>query len=168
MAMELLIHPAERAAERGVTLIETLAAVLILSLVAISVLSMFSQGMMLNATGSDYTLLTNEARHKAEELMALEYTDADLAQTDPGTPHSVVVYEPHELTIIWQVGEHLLVQGNEDPATVIGTDPLQSSVATNNSGNLKVIAVTVVTGSLAGLGGQRNVTVQTIKLSESI
>jgi len=160
--MELLIPPADRVAERGITLVETLAAVLILSLVAISVLSMFSQGMALNISGADYTMLTNEARHKAEELMALAYADLALA---PDMDHSVVVTQPYDFTVTWRVIEHRIVQGNEDPATILAASPNASTAP--GTGNIKVIRVTVVSGAVAGVGQQRNVTVQTIKLAEA-
>ena len=64
--------------EAGVTLVETLVAVLILSFVAVSTLAMFSQGMALNASGVDYNAITNIAKDKSEELLGKPYLDPEL------------------------------------------------------------------------------------------
>ena len=64
--------------EQGVSLIETLVALLILSFVTISTLAMFSQGMRLNAAGVDYSAITNIAKDKSEELLSMGYDNPAL------------------------------------------------------------------------------------------
>ena len=144
--------------EAGVTLVETLIALLILALVSISILTMFSQSMQLNITGADYTTITNIAKDKLEELLTMPYINADL---DQGA-HSETLAEPR-VNIAWAVGEHMIQQGAVNPDTIMGTDPLTSTVAVANSGNLKFVRVTVVARTEAGIG-RRDVTVQSIKV----
>ena len=140
-------------AERGVSLVETLVALLILSFVAVSTLAMFGQGMRLNASGADYTAITNVAKDKSEELLNLNYANAILA---PDQTFTEISNQP-------RVAEHSLVQGTIDPATVFGASPMVSTSA--GSGNLKVVSVTVNSQGTYAFG-QRTVTVQSIKIVE--
>jgi len=146
-----------REAERGVTLVETLVALLILSLVALSILQIFTQGVQLNVTGADYTALTNAVKDKTEELLALAFNHVDLTA---GVTHSETITNP-PLAVSWRVGDHQIRQGADDPTTSFGTDPLVSTSTVTNA-NVKVIAVTVASQSEIGLGN-RDVTVQAIK-----
>ncbi len=146
-------------AERGVSLVETLVALLILSFVAVSTLAMFGQGMRLNASGADYTAITNVAKDKSEELLNLNYANAILA---PDQTFTEIRNQP-QVTITWRVAEHSLVQGTIDPATVFGASPMVSTSA--GSGNLKVVSVTVNSQGTYAFG-QRTVTVQSIKIVE--
>jgi type II secretory pathway component PulJ len=155
--MEVLaIH--ERRGERGVTLVETLAAMMILSFVAIAILGMFTQGMKLNATGVDYNALTNAAKDKSEELLALDYHHASL--TAGATNTEVVGFPAMEIT--WQIAEHHLNEANDDPNEAFQGDPLVSSAA--GTGNLKIISITVASQAPFGVG-RRNITLQAIKVT---
>ncbi len=145
-----------RESQRGVTLIETLAALLILSFVVVSTLGLFSHGMKLNATGADYTVLVNLAKDKVESLLSLDYEHADLT---PEVAHAEVLTSL-EVSISWEVAEHRVDQDADDTGPAFGTDPLTSTAAGN--GNLKVILVKLVSNTQYGLG-RRTMTVQAIK-----
>jgi prepilin-type N-terminal cleavage/methylation domain-containing protein len=151
------LRPGAARGQRGVTLIETLAALVILAMVAIAIISLFTHGMQLNAAGADYTAVTNVAKTRAEALLATDYLHADLTQGS----HTETLADP-PLEVTWTVGEHHLRQGAVTPDQAFGADPLTSTVAAN-TGNLKVIAVTVASTSQMGIG-ERNTTVQVIKL----
>ncbi len=151
-----------RAMERGVTLVETLIALVILAIVTVSILTMFSQGMQMNISGADYTSITNVAKDQFEELMALPYTDPELTQ---GTHSYDEWTESRRIRLVWIVGEHNLAQGNADPETLMGADPTTSTVA-EGLGNIKYIRITVNALSEAGLG-RRSVTMQGVKVLTS-
>jgi Tfp pilus assembly protein PilV len=160
--MEVLNHqlPGRRASERGVTLVETLAAMVILSFVAISVLGMFSHGMQLNATGVDYNILTNAAKDKSEELLALDYNHIDLTPDASPAASETVGNPPMEIT--WSVAEHHINEAADNPTAAFGANPLTSTAA--GTGNTKIITITV--RSLAAFGmGRRNITLQAIKVT---
>lgn len=145
--------------ERGVSLIETLVALLILSFVAVSTLAMFSQGMRLNAAGADYTAITNIAKDKSEELMSLAYDNPSLLAGATFTEER----ERPPVTITWRVAEHFIAQDSDDPNTVFGASPMASTAA--GSGNLKVISVTVNSEGLYAIG-RRTVTVQAMLIDQ--
>ena len=139
-----------RTTESGFSLVETLAALLILSLVTLAVLALLTKSMQLNATGRDYNSLVNLARNKLEALMAAPYGDPDLTA---GTNHSD---SPGlaGMTRTWTVQEYSINQATPDPATALLT-PV-------SPGNLKLITVTLRTQQGFGLG-ERAVTVEALK-----
>jgi len=167
VGMEVLTSAAERRLERGITLIETLAAILILGLVAVAVMGMFTQGMALNATGMDYTELTNMAKDKSEELLSLDYHNGQLMPdtnfSEPGDPLDPV----QSPLITWRVAEHIVNASQVAPAAFWGADPLVSTAPASPQGNLKVITVTVASRGLTQLG-RRDITVIAIKTSPEI
>ncbi len=154
--------------QSGTTLIETLIALLILSVVAISVLGMFSQGMQLNASGADYTALTNVAKDELEALLSMPYSDP----TNPGNTAYDLAPGAHEKTrgdlllrVNWRVTEHQITAADADPVQAFGNDPVTTSTVGLNNGNIKLITVTVATES-AAFFGRRDVTVQGLKIRE--
>lgn len=161
--MEVLRLEPVPARERGVSLVEVLAALLILSLVVVSVMTMFSHAMQLNASGADYTGLTNLAKDNMEGLLSMPYDHPSLDQA-PATPHHQYYDNPDQrlhLDFDWQVAEHMINQANDDPTKAFAGDPMTSTVGPN-TGNLKVITLTVATRGTVGLG-QRDVTIQALK-----
>jgi Tfp pilus assembly protein PilV len=155
--------PGPRSGEHGVSLVETMIALLILSFVAVSTLAMFTQGMRLNASGADYTAITNIAKSKSEELLNLQFFHPSL-EPDQSPPMSEKLTAPL-VTITWRVAEHRIVQGSTDPSIVFSGSPMVSTTAAG-SGNLKVIAVTVSSDGKHALG-QRTVTVQSMMIDPS-
>jgi len=147
--------------EAGVSLVETLVALLILSFVSVSTLAMFSQGMRLNKTGSDYTSITNVAKDKMEGLLSLPYAAADLTAD---AAHTESIYEPDQMTITWRLAEHNVVQGSTNISEVFAGGSMVSTVAAG-AGNVKVLAVTVTSGRQFA-AGRRTVTVQGIRIRE--
>lgn len=146
--------------EGGITLVETLVALLILAVVSVSVLTMFSYSMELNTTGLDYATLTNRARDKAEQLLATAwFTDAagntimdpDLAT---GAVHQEVQPESR-LNLIWRVQDFEMNQSNTVPPGLPTSDPTLS--------NVKLIIVTAVSTSASGVG-RRDTTVTALKI----
>lgn len=140
----------QRGAEAGVTLPETLIALTILLVVTVSILSLFSYAMKLNATGRHYAQLTQCARDTAEHLLALPWTDPQLA----AGAHSGGA-DVNENQLIWRVSDSRV----DESAPV----PLVSSAF--GEANLKEITITCVAGLEAGIG-RRDVTVVALKVKE--
>ncbi len=159
MAIQMMFREEGRT-EMGVSLIETLIALLILSFVSVSTLAMFSQGMRLNRAGSDYTSITNVAKDKTEELLSLPYDNANLT---PDTVMTEAVSEPDRMTITWRVAEHSVVQNATDIATVFAGGAMTSTAT--GSGNVKVIAVTVKSDQEFAVG-RRSVTLQGMRIRD--
>ena len=153
------IRPDSRNGERGISLPETLAALVILGMVTVSVLTMFAYSMELNATGLDYATLTNRTRDKAEQLLASGWYDnaagtvtmnADLdASTNPHTEDQ----SNSHLRLVWNVTDRVIDQSNP-------TYP--GGVATTNA-NIKQIVVTAVSTSASGIG-RRDVNIGVLKI----
>lgn len=150
-------------AEAGITLIETLAALVILALVAVSVLTMFSYSMELNSTGLDYATLTNSARDKAEELLATAwYTDAAgnivmNSDLSAGAVHQELQPE-NSLNLTWRVQDFEMNQSHPIPPGTTTANPTQA--------NVKVMTITVVSTSAVGIG-RRDTTVSAMKVKGS-
>lgn len=147
--------------QRGITLVETLVALLILAVVAVSVLTMFSYSMELNTTGLDYATLTNRARDKAEELLATAwFTDSVSGNTimDPQLSAGAVhqeVQPGNRLNLTWRVQNFEMNQSN--------TNPPGTAVADPTFANVKVIIVTAVSTSASGVG-RRDASVSALKI----
>lgn len=139
-----------RESQSGFSLIEVLAALFILSLVALSVLALLTRSMQLNMTGRDYNSLVNLARNKLEELTAVPYNDADLT---PGVTHTDSP-GPAGMTRTWTVQEYSINQATPDPTSAM-LNPV-------SPGNIKLITVTLKTKQGFGLG-ERAVTVEAMK-----
>ena len=143
--------------QEGVSLIETLVALLILSFVTISTLAMFSQGMRLNAAGANYAAITSIAKDKVEELLSLDYEHADL---NANVERVEKRYEPL-VEITWRVAEHAIVLGATEPANVFAGGNMISTAP--GAGNTKFISVTVSSETDYAFG-RRTVSVQGIKI----
>lgn len=152
-------HDDFRPAERGITLPETLAALVILAMVTVAVLTMFTYSMELNTTGLDYATLTNRARDKAEELLASAWYDSSgVIVLDPdldpaGNPHTESQSDNH-LNLVWTVTDWLI---NQATPNYPGGPP------TLGDSNLKQIVVTAVSTSASGIG-RRDVNVEVVKI----
>lgn len=146
--------------ERGISLPETLAALVILGMVTVSVLLMFTYSMELNTTGMDYATLTNRARDKAEQLLASGWYDdatgtvimnADLDAT--ANPHTEVQSDSH-LRLVWNITDRVINQANPN---------FPGGVAVMGNANIKTIVVTAVSTSASGIG-RRDVNVSALKI----
>jgi Tfp pilus assembly protein PilV len=157
----LMMAQKQGRSEAGVSLVETLVALLILSFVSVSTLAMFSQGMRLNRAGSDYTSITNIAKDKIEELLSLPYVNADLT---PDTVMTETISKPDLMTITWRVAEHSVVKGATNISAVFAGGEMTSTAVAGN-GNVKVIAVTVASNQEFAVG-RRHVTLQGIKIRD--
>ncbi len=129
-------------AEAGVSLPETLVALMILMLGTVGVLSLVPLSVNLTSTGLDYSLLTNRARDVSENLLASDWDDPRLS---PGV-HRDGVGRAH-IQATWNVRERLIDQSSPIP-------PGREGMA----GNLKVISITVVARGGTGVG-RRDLTV---------
>lgn len=67
--------------EEGFSLIEVLVAVAILGFVALGIASLFSQAIMVNASGFDYAQMASEARRALETIKGTSYLDSALDPT---------------------------------------------------------------------------------------
>lgn len=144
------------AAEQGMTLVECLAALLLLAFVVISTTGMVSYSMRLGTTGTEYSVVSNLARDRLEHLAACPYEHPDLLPDVSHTAHPAGI----QASVSWQVAEHRLGPGATLPPALLGGDAMRSTAA--GSGNLKLITVTV--RSLAGAGlGRRTISIQSVK-----
>lgn len=130
-----------QSAEAGVSLPETLVALLILLMGTVGVLSLVPLSVSLTSTGRDYSLLTNRARDVAENLMASHWDDPRLI---PGAHRDGVCHGRIEVS--WNVGERLIDQSSPNPPGREGP-----------AGNLKIISITAVARGGTGVG-RRDVT----------
>ncbi len=151
-----------RASERGISLPETLAALVILGMVTVSVLLMFTYSMELNVTGLDYATLTNRARDKSEQLLASGWYDDILApggitmnpDLDASTnPHTEVQTDSH-LRLVWNITDRVINQANPN---------FPGGVAAMGNANIKGIVVTAVSTSASGIG-RRDVNISVLKI----
>ncbi len=155
--MEMNPQQPTRRREAGITLPETLVALLILAVVAVSVLSMFAYAMELNVTGMDYATLTNRARDKSEELLASPWYD-DLSGTVVLAPTLVPgahseAQPQSRLNVTWRVTDRVINQASPNPpGDLEATNP-----------NIKEIDITAVATSASGVG-RRDVTLSVLKV----
>lgn len=131
-----LLFGRPQSAEAGVSLPETLVALLILLMGTVGVLSLVPLSVNLTSTGRDYSLLTNRARDVAEILLASHWDDPRLS---PGA-HRDGVGRSH-IEVSWTVGERLIDQTSPIPPGREGS-----------AGNLKVISITAVARGGTGVG----------------
>ena len=144
-------------AENGFSLPETLIALLILAIVSLAIIGMFTHSVQLNASGLDYTALTNVAKDTAEGLVALPFEDPQLLAA--GSPYTLPSIDDPPLDVTYSVEDYVVNATDFDPATVFA-----GTTAAVGTENLKVITVTVAS-SRAGILGRRDVTVRTVKAS---
>jgi len=149
--------------ETGVTLPETLAALLILSFATLSILSLLSFSMKLNRTAMDYTTLTNCARDKMEELLDLSWhTDPITGKTlmdpalSPQVPHKEIRPGEH-MKIIWRIRDFRLDGSQPTPPGYPASHP--------ETTNLKRIIVTAISTSKVGIG-RRDTTITAFRIKD--
>lgn len=140
----------ETGREAGFSLVELLVALVILAFVALSVFGALDYGMTLNGSSRDYTTVSNLAKSRLEELVAMPFRTAAL---NPGTTYTEVT--PDGLFAIdYVVREHTI-----GGLTTLPTDAF--AVDTPGTGNVKVITLTATARSVAP--GVRSVTVEAVK-----
>jgi prepilin-type N-terminal cleavage/methylation domain-containing protein len=79
--VELTMHTTNRSSERGVTLVELLIALALLSFILLGIAPLFMSSVKANYSGNEYTSIHNMARDRLEALMALPF---NAPQLDPG------------------------------------------------------------------------------------
>lgn len=156
--MEIMAGQSEpRSHEAGITLPETLVALVILAIVAVSVLSMFAYAMELNVTGLDYATLTNRARDKSEQLLASPWYDDQVGgiilSADLTAGNHSETQPQSRLNLTWRITDFSIDQNNAIPPG--------SPNAVNP--NVKTIDVTAVSTSASGVG-RRDVTLSVLKI----
>lgn len=140
--------PAHR--QSGFSLVELLVAMVILAFVALSVFGALDYGMTLNGSSRDYTTVSNLAKSRLEQIVALPFRAAAL---NPGTTFTEVT--PDGLfTIDYVVREHTIGGLTTDPTAAFLVD-------TPGVGNVKVITLTASARGIAP--GIRSVTVEAVK-----
>lgn len=149
-----------RPRERGISLPETLAALVILGMVTVSVLLMFTYSMELNVTGMDYATLTNRVRDKSEQLLASGWYDnaAGGITMNPdldaaANPHTEVQSDSH-LRLVWNIEDRVINQA---------TPNFPGGPAVVGNANIKRIIVTAVSTSASGIG-RRDVNIGVLKI----
>ncbi len=146
-----------RRRESGISLPETLIALVILAIVSVSVLTMFGYAMELNVTGLDYATITNRARDKSEELLAAPWYDniggMNIISPDLVAGNHTEAQPQNRLNLDWRITDRIINQSS----------PLPPGAPTNINPNVKTIDVTVVSTSASGVG-RRDVTLSVIKI----
>jgi len=137
----------------GFSLIEMLFSLVILAFIATGVMSALDFGIMLNGSSRDYTTVSNLAKSRLEELVALPF---DAPQLATGTAHTEVT-DNGLFDIEYVVRDFAISSGNVDPSTVFAGAP----VAAGGFANVKIITVTVTAHGTAP--GLRAVTVESVK-----
>lgn len=133
-------------AEAGVSLPETLVAMLILMMALVGVMSLVPLSMNLTSTGREYSILTNRARDIAETLLALRWNDPSLS---PGIHRNQT--DPDRMASSWTVSDRTIDLTSSAPPGRAGT-----------GGNLKIISITVAGNERTGIG-RRKITLVVMK-----
>lgn len=150
--------------EKGMSLIEVLVALAILSLVMLSVIGLFTQSMVLTTSGMDYTMVNNLARDRLEDLIGEPFNAADLLVSDQtGTAYStsdLPATDTEGFERTYFVRELRLAKDN-----ISGTPTEQlSTPVTPGDGNIKEIVVTVRSNWSALRLGRREIQVRALKV----
>jgi len=151
--------------ERGVTLIETMMAALILIIVVVGLLPVFLLGFQMNEQQGDIATRTTEyAQDKIESLVNLQFTDntTDTTQYPPGTggtglggvmaASTTVGALPPTAAVTGYV-DYLDVNGNLLTSSTNAYYRRQWMITTDSTGNLKTIAVDATSLQAAGIKG---------------
>jgi len=147
--------------QRGMSLIEVLVAVAILSLVVLSVIGLFTQSMVLTTSGMDYTSVNNLARDRLEELMNVPFADPALAVTATAGTAYATSDLPADATSGFErtyFVRELRLEKTGDAAAQLATpvDP--------GNGNLKEVVVTVRSNWSNLRMGRREIQVRALKV----
>lgn len=79
-------------AQRGMSLIEVLIAVLIMTVVALGIIPLFTRSIRQNREGGNYTNLTNVARSALEEVKGLDLNSPQLKIANASTVRNMYQY----------------------------------------------------------------------------
>lgn len=108
--MRRLLHPGER----GFSFVETLVAAGLLLIITLGILPLFTSSIRSNETGREYTMVSNHARSRAEELFQLPFNSPTLTITT-GTSRTVADY--------YALDERVWKAGGQAEATTNGDIP---------------------------------------------
>ncbi len=155
----------KRRADRGVTLLETLFATVILTVVATGLLGVFSMSVSHNENQGEIMPRTAEySQDKIEQLLALSYTDAssDTRQYPTASTGGTGLSDGGSTTTpTTNYVDYLRADGTPLGATAAGSFytrmwSISSATATGcNSACLKTITVVTVASGSAGAGNLR-------------
>jgi len=107
--------PQRRTSGEGFSMVETLVASLLVLTIAIGVLPMFTRATINNASGFDYTRVTNEARSRAEEFFQMPF-NAEALRLQTGTERAYDEY--------YAMNDDVWRDGDVAAATAAGDTPL--------------------------------------------
>jgi hypothetical protein len=152
--------------ERGVTLIETMMAALILIIVVVGLLPVFLLGFQMNEQQGDIATRTTEyAQDKIESLVNLQFADAatDTTKYPPAAAGgtglggamaaSTTVGSLPPATAVAGYVDYLDVNGNLLTSSTNAYYRRQWSITTDATGNLKTITVDATSLQAAGIKG---------------
>jgi prepilin-type N-terminal cleavage/methylation domain-containing protein len=163
-----------REAERGMSLVEVLIALLILGFVALGIASLFSHAQLTNASGYQYAVIASEARRALEEMQALPFNDGLLVDTGGNTVEWDDAARGY--TIFYSVEDFGLVNWTSladfstTPPTPVDPAAWPAPADINSDGipdpRLKRITIRVAATSRVFLG-RREFVVTTLKIPDS-
>ena len=146
-----------RNGESGFSLVELLVAILIVAFIVLGVLSTFGQGVKFNSSSRDYTAVSNLAKSRLEELIALPF-DTGVVAGNPlaNGDHGPITSDDGRFSIRYTVVECAIRADQSDPDTAL------ANPSTPGEGNIKRITLTVtpINDTAPGL---RQVTVEAVK-----
>lgn len=101
-----------RQGERGFSFVETLVAAGLLLIITLGILPLFTSSIRSNETGREYTMVSNHARSRAEELFQLPFNSPTLTITT-GTSRTHAEYYALDERV-WKPGGTAEAQTNGD------------------------------------------------------
>jgi hypothetical protein len=105
--------------ERGFSFVETLVAAGLLLIITLGILPLFTSSIRSNDTGREYTMVSNGARSRAEELFQLPFNSPTLTITT-GTSRTIADYYALDERA-WKTGGQAEAYTNGDIAQFLRT-----------------------------------------------
>lgn len=91
--------------KKGLTIIEVMVAILIISLAFLAMMRMFSVATMLGHQGDNLSVALSLARTRVEEVRNIDYDDLEVGETDVSLTPPPIPPETHQITKVEWVND---------------------------------------------------------------